>query len=242
MIRNDSRLFILLLKLIFTLPFIAAVSAKSNNCDRSCRSGGDGGRTFPYPFGFSADCQIRLNCKPGGVFIGEFPVKSVDSDSIKVDIQRNCNRPLHSLKQLYGQKYAPTSRNAILLGNCSEPFSTCVIPGIQVPAHFDSMNCSSNSNVSCYSENKSLAFIDFESVKQKRCDYLLTSISSESLNLEIRVVELGWWLDGSCDQLCHRNANCTNIQPPDGEPGHRCYCNRGFQGDGYKAGIGCRKG
>lgn len=242
MIRNDPRLF-LLLKLICTLPFIAAVSAKSNNCDRSCRSGGDGGRTFPYPFGFSADCQIRLNCKPGGeVFIGEFPVKSVDSDSIKVDIQRNCNRPLHSLKQLYGQKYAPTSRNAILLGNCSEPFSTCVIPGIQVPAHFDSMNCSSNSNVSCYSENKSLAFIDFESVKQKRCDYLLTSISSESLNLEIRVVELGWWLDGSCDQLCHRNANCTNIQPPDGEPGHRCYCNRGFQGDGYKAGIGCRKG
>ncbi|KAH7524032.1 hypothetical protein FEM48_Zijuj06G0075300 [Ziziphus jujuba var. spinosa] len=232
MIRND-------LKLILILAFITVVHAI---CERSCRSSQGVQRTFDYPFGFSADCEIQLNCKSTGeVHIGEFPVKSVDPESIRVDIQRNCNRPLHTLQQLYGHKYAPTSRNGILLENCSEPFSTCVIPGIQVPAHFDSMNCSSNSNISCYSEDKSLAFIDFDNVKSKRCDYLLSSISSESLNLEIRVVELGWWLDGSCDQLCHRNANCTNIQPPHGKPAHRCSCKKGFQGDGYKAGIGCRK-
>nr|XP_048328922.1 PR5-like receptor kinase [Ziziphus jujuba var. spinosa] len=230
------------MKFIFILPFIMVVHAMSTNCNRSCRSGDRVSSTYPYPFGFSADCEIQLNCKSSGeVLIGEFPVKSVDLESIRVDIQRDCNRPLLTFQQLYGQRYAPTSRNGIILENCTERFPSCVMPGIQVPPDFDFMNCSSNSNISCYSEDKSLAFIDFDNVKRKRCDYLLSSISSDSLKMEARVVELAWWLDGDCEQLCDRNAKCTNVQPPHGKPGHRCHCQEGFQGDGYKAGIGCRK-
>lgn len=235
---KDPLIFLVLLK-IFILPLFITAHAITNNCNRSCGSN----RTFSYPFGFSAGCEIHLNCTTRGeVFIGEFPVRSVDSHSIKVDVQRNCTRPLNTLHQLFSHRYAPTYRNAILLENCSNPFSNCVLPEILLPTNFDSLNCSFNSKVSCYTDNKSLEFIDFESVKQNQCHYLLSSISSsESTNLEILVMELGWWLDGNCPH-CDPNANCTPVRPPDGHPGYRCNCKKGFAGDGYLAGTGCRKG
>lgn len=81
------------------------------------------------------------------------------------------------------------------------------------------------------------------------CEFFMSSISSEDLtnnsdaavSLEVATIELGWWIHG--DQcLCSDHANCTQIESPiDGKPGFRCSCNDGFVGDGFLAGVGCRK-
>ncbi|KAJ4965327.1 hypothetical protein NE237_017176 [Protea cynaroides] len=50
----------------------------------------------------------------------------------------------------------------------------------------------------------------------------------------------GGWKGEECN--CSPNANCTKVTSPyDGKPGFRCRCNEGFEGDGFEAGLGCRK-
>ncbi|KAG5223320.1 wall-associated receptor kinase [Salix suchowensis] len=76
-----------------------------------------------------------------------------------------------------------------------------------------------------------------------RCQYLLSSISAESftgsgVSLEIQMMELWWWLQGDC--RCSKDAICTQVESPAGS-GFRCQCRDGLVGDGYLAGVGCRK-
>ncbi|PQM41049.1 wall-associated receptor kinase-like 14 [Prunus yedoensis var. nudiflora] len=242
---------------IFALSVLLANTSHASTpspCNRSCP--GVGTDPIQYPFGFSPGCEIRLKCTPHtGIFIGEFPIQTITPDSIRVTLQSRCNRPLQTLSQLYGPRYAPTSRNAILLQNCTDgqPSSSCEIPNILVKARFDAPpNCSSNSSLSCYAETgKDVQFLDFERVKRRDCKFLLSSISASPpqllnssaappLFLEVEVVELGWWLEGTCG--CHKNANCTTVVSPNGTQGFTCKCNNGLLGDGYVAGSGCWKG
>ncbi|CAK7347643.1 unnamed protein product [Dovyalis caffra] len=77
-----------------------------------------------------------------------------------------------------------------------------------------------------------------------QCQYLLSSISAESftgpgVSLEIQMMELWWWLQGDC--RCSKDAICTRVESPAGS-GFRCQCREGLIGDGYLAGVGCRKG
>ncbi|KAJ0085872.1 hypothetical protein Patl1_09067 [Pistacia atlantica] len=86
--------------------------------------------------------------------------------------------------------------------------------------------------------------LQFHCQYMRQCKYLLSSISAEpsisGVSLDIQVVELGWWLEGS--SYCSKDANCTPVLSPGGRQGFRCQCKQGFQGDGYHAGIGCHKG
>ncbi|KAJ7966686.1 Wall-associated receptor kinase [Quillaja saponaria] len=246
------KLLLLSLLGLFVFQFITPVHANPS-CYQTCGKK-QSAKHYPYPFGFSSGCQIRLNCTPNHqIFIGDFPVKSIDSDSITISIQAQCNRPLlHSLRQLFAYNYAPTSRNAILLQNCTAPVSPCIIPAMNVLTHFESPDCNSSSgNLSCYAETPGSAFVSFDKLAQSRCHHLVSSISangslngsatSPGVSLEVGVAELGYWLDGDCRQCC-KEANCTKIlSPTDGTPKYRCRCKEDFVGDGYLAGSGCRK-
>lgn len=237
--------------IVFLLMIITTKA--SIHCNPSCPSYGR--IHFPYPFGFSAGCAIRLNCTDkDGIFIGEFPVQSINSESIRISLQSRCNRSLHTLRQLYSLHHAPTSRNAILLRNCTDEqaSSSCEIPSMKVEARFQAPpDCSKNTSLSCVAESKKNAtFLDYDTVYKKGCKYLLSSISASvpisndsqapPLTLEVEVAELGWWLNGPC--TCHKNANCTRFLTPNGSEGYRCNCKKGFIGDGFQAGLGCRKG
>jgi hypothetical protein len=49
-------------------------------------------------------------------------------------------------------------------------------------------------------------------------------------------------LNGTCagGQRCAANATCSDVvKTPSGEPGHRCACVPGMDGDGFSAGDGC---
>ncbi|XVE94788.1 hypothetical protein REPUB_Repub02eG0039500 [Reevesia pubescens] len=226
--------------LFIAIFLLSIIRAQSSKCNRSC-----GEKLVPYPFGFSSDCQIPLNCSSDTELIAGFPILTINSDHIKISIETACNRPLQALHRLYGPNYAPTSRNAILLQNCSSP-TPCMIPSTTVSTHFEALACSNDSNISCYSENKTNGFLDYNKVTITNCKFFLSSISAESFNesgvLEIRVVELEWWLHGRCSDFCSENAICDDIVKPfNGQPGFHCRCKQGFIGDGYRAGDGCRK-
>lgn len=247
-------LLILSLSLIF-LPIINS-QVNYRYCNRTCGSA----KPSPYPFGFSSGCEIRLNCTVDGkIFVGEFPIQSLTSNSIIVNIKAQCNRPFERLHQLFSHKYAPTSGNVILLQNCTENLLPCSIPETLLPNRFESeSNGCSNSNISgsgggklsCYFENSTRRFVDEKRLERIGCEYFMSSISTENLrknldsavSLEVATIELGWWLHGDrC--LCSDHANCTEIQSPiDGKLGFRCGCKEGFIGDGFLAGNGCRKG
>ncbi|MBA0775237.1 hypothetical protein Gotri_010395 [Gossypium trilobum] len=221
---------------------LSSITAQSSKCNRSC-----GDKFVPFPFGFSAGCQIPLNCSSNNQqLIADFRVLTINADRIKISIEATCNRPLQVFHRLYGPNYAPTSQNAILLQNCSLP-KPCMIPTTMVYTHFEEIACPPNTNnISCYSENIINGFVDYGNVTRTNCKSFLSSISAESFNesgvLEVQVVELGWWLQGRCSDICSENATCDEIVPPfNGQPGVRCSCKHGFIGDGYRAAAGCRK-
>lgn len=242
MILQPNKIHVLFLA-IFAVSLIQAQDASATlSCNRTC-----GTNYLPYPFGFSAGCDIHLYCSSNGqILINEFPVQFVDKDSIKINLEPKCNRPLQSLNNLSTKNYAPKSTNAILLNNCNSDFSPCNITSINVQTHFESYNCSNNSNISCFSKPLTQnGFFDYNLTNFSQCQNLLSSISAESFNgssgvsLEVQVMELWWWLQGDC--RCSKDAICTQIESPAGS-GFRCQCRDGLVGDGYLAGVGCRKG
>ncbi|XP_034887525.1 wall-associated receptor kinase-like 14 isoform X2 [Populus alba] len=227
---------------IFAISLIEAHASIKFRCNRTC-----GTNHLPYPFGFSPDCDIHLNCSPNGeMLINEFPVQIVGQNSIKIVLEPKCNRPLQALDNLFTKNYAPKSTNAILLHNCTSAVSPCNIPSINVQTHFESLKCSNNSSLSCFSKEVTAnGFFDYNMANISQCRYLLSSISAESftgsgVSLDIQMMELWWWLQGDC-RYCSKDAICTQVESPAGS-GFRCQCRDGLIGDGYLAGVGCRKG
>ncbi|XP_043709030.1 wall-associated receptor kinase-like 14 [Telopea speciosissima] len=244
MLLNHRNLVLLLL--ISILAIRAAAHASNSSCNRSC---GHGRRNLlPFPFGFSDGCEIHLNCsEDGDIRIGDFRVQSVNPESIVVNILAECNRSIEPLRQLFGRNYALTWKNGLLLYQCHPHISECGVSSTLVESHFGWNTCQpKNENLSCLaSEKRKDDFMTFEYVNQSPCKSLFSTVfvdlnMNSSVSLEFQKVELGWWLEGLCQ--CSQNANCTKVTSSyDGKPGFRCRCYDGFEGDGFKAGLGCRK-
>lgn len=236
-----------IITVLILLASIFLQTHASTKCQQSCGSI----KHLPFPFGFSSSCGIQLNCTSDTVFIGEFPVQKINPDKILVNIPAKCGRPMKTLRQLFSFNYAPTRDNGILLQNCTTPVTGCLIPSTLVQTNLEFLDCGSSKNkdkISCYSEqNNETAFIDYVNVTRTKCESLISAVStqtfsnSSAVSLEVQVVQLGWWLQGNCS--CSSDATCTNITSPiNREPGYRCSCGDGFHGDGFTAGVGCRKG
>ncbi|CAN6447191.1 unnamed protein product [Victoria cruziana] len=225
----------LLVSLLFSgsllLPSIAA-----EDCNRSC-----GDRNVPYPFGFSEGCPIPLSCQmdeSGNITFGDLSVVNFTNQSLILRFPVNCSRPFKHWRHFFGQIYALTSRNGLLLRNCSSSI-TSFIEGALVGGRLEG-GCGGE-NISFLSDYSGV-FMSQSRLSNMSCEYLVTSVVTEQeVSLDLQTMELGWWLNDSCS-ACSENAHCSPLTSPiDGKQAIRCSCNDGFVGDGFKDGDGCRK-
>ncbi|XP_010263819.1 PREDICTED: wall-associated receptor kinase-like 14 [Nelumbo nucifera] len=225
---------------ICLLPLIATQPLP--RCNQTCGFRGREKR-FPYPFGFSDGCPIRLNCIRGVAFIGQFRVENVTADSIFINLPARCNRPIQDLRQLFNGTFALTKQNGLLLENCSSLVSMCTIPTTLLENHFDLQHCDRRErNLSCFAK-EDMDFMTFNDLKRANCKFLFSSVAvdsnkNSSLSLEFQTVQLGWWLE-ECN--CSLNANNKIVQLRNNGTGCLCHCKDGFEGDGFQAGSGCRR-
>ncbi|KAF5183291.1 Wall-associated receptor kinase-like, partial [Thalictrum thalictroides] len=238
MISKHGFMVLVLLLIILSLEFKASAL-----CQRLC-----GDIRLPYPFGFSEDCEIRLSCSESReILIGEFKFHNLTSDNLIVNIPAECNRPIETLSQLVTPNYAISTQNGILLGNCNSMVmqNDCIISNNSIQRHFELQECSGQ-NVSCYSkeDKEDNKFLSWNELNQSGCNMLFSSVALDDLNkgtsmaVEFQKIQLGWWLKGNCK--CSDHTTCTNFTVKEGL-GYRCKCNRGYVGDGFSAGVGCRK-
>ncbi|GJV95112.1 wall-associated receptor kinase-like protein 14 [Tanacetum coccineum] len=246
-------------ELLFISMFLVITTLKTTtyakpNCTRVC-----GRKTVPYPFGFSDGCEIRLNCTNSpdnfsrDVTFHEYVVQNVTKEHLLVILPAKCDRPYEVIRLFNSNNFALTSRNGLLLENCSEILNDCMLSTTSVENHFNIRQCGSvvNRSMNCYSQDNPdrVEFLDLRRLEEARCQVLFSSItvdingtSSQSLpvSLEFQLLELGWWVRGECS--CDRNAGCQDAVVENRTVGYRCNCNDGFEGDGFRAGNGCRKG
>lgn len=230
---------LILMVTIFLVPCI------TSSCNQTCGAG-----EFPFPFGFSAACPIPLNCSVNGTAVAaDFPVRSITGDTIIINLPAMCGRPLEALRRLFAPNYAPSSLNTILLRNCSgAKTAVCVIPMATLKDSFNFIDCGTekNDSISCYSQSPDeTSFIDYENLTRSGCGSLFSGISvmnSSPASLDFQMMRMGWWLIGEC--RCSENAKCVVVSPPakGNLSGYRCQCQQGFTGDGFRDGLGCRRG
>lgn len=236
--------------IIFITIFITVTTAEQNktNCVQRC-----GKQSVKYPFGFSEGCEIKLNCSINKELkIGELKVQEVNSDSIFISLPAKCNRSISFINQLFDKNYAPTWNNTFLVQDCSASnYSGCVIPASTfVGKQIEGCDGSRRSdNINCFTQLQRqrpredvLALEDWKTIG---CNFLFSAIAFDNSKvneapLQFQVVELGWWLEGSC-RRCYPDANCTEVHLAEGKQGFRCRCQEGFVGDGFVNGSGCRR-
>ncbi|KAL5715071.1 non-specific serine/threonine protein kinase [Ranunculus cassubicifolius] len=226
---------------VISLAFIT-VGLATDYCNRVCSANGGKRIEVQYPFGFSENCGIRLNCTQGRAQIGDFEVK-VTAQSIIVPVPSKCNRSIELLKPLFGHNFAPTLRNGLLVQNCISPPTRCVIPADLIGSLFKK-GCD---QPYCYSKKRNDSdYMRFSDVQNSGCTNVLSSVSvafdsaNKNMSLNLETIQLGWWLEGECN--CSSNAKCRNITSPvDGKRSFRCWCADGHYGDGFAAGAGCTR-
>ncbi|KAI3717033.1 hypothetical protein L1987_68347 [Smallanthus sonchifolius] len=221
------------------------------NCKRVCETGSQR-NPVSYPFGFSDGCEIPLNCTTvGKMYIGTYNVLKITNDHILINLPANCSRQFNQIRLFNNTNFALTSRNGLLLENCSLTLTDCLLSTSRVEDRFNLRQCDSKGirSMNCYLEDNSTEeFINLGKLEAAGCQILFTSATvdfdgnssrSTPVSLEFQLLELGWWVRGECG--CDTNAVCRNVSVEDRRMGYRCYCNEGYVGDGFIAGDGCRR-
>ncbi|GLU13651.1 hypothetical protein SLE2022_302750 [Rubroshorea leprosula] len=217
-----------------------ACCAGSNNSSTTCGVGYFSMKV-QYPFGFSSGDPIQLNCTDT-VRIGDFRVDTVTADGILVYLPAKCNRPILSVYSLFGDNYAPSWRNSMLLQNCNDSGSVCEMK----PRLLDHGCGGGGDNITCFPkhDNNSGHILTKQQLNATKCGFLYSSIAADYKNASVgslEKVKLEWWIEGNCSSICHKNATCTNVELGYGKLGVRCACKEGFVGDGFLDSLGCRR-
>ncbi|XP_074275232.1 wall-associated receptor kinase-like 14 [Silene latifolia] len=247
---------IYLLFLTFTL-LEDQPKAVNGACDGAC-----GGVTVNYPFGFGSGCKFQINCtKDGKMEFKGYSIRNITWDAIWISLPTKCNRSVEQLRSLFGENYALTSQNGLVLQNCSTKTTSsngagCVVSPKSVETMFGVENCVSNSsdvNVNCFpSTGNDSKVLRYEDIGNLGCKYVLSSMIvlggggggggngsddggvGSDVSIEFQAVQVRWWITGTC--RCDPNAVCGTV----GSDGFGCMCNAGFVGDGFLDGHGCR--
>ncbi|KAL5210449.1 hypothetical protein ABZP36_006072 [Zizania latifolia] len=249
---------LLLPPLLVLLPLLHAAhgsTGSAGGCSRSC-----GALRVPYPFGFSSGCKVQLGCDPGAgtAWVGEtvelgLLVKNVTSRALVLNLVPNCSRSLNaSVAAIFTDNYAPAAQNGLVVSSCTQVAahtSNCSIP----PENYlhDTRPCGS---IRCVvplvrpanATTGSSYFLNRSEMQQLglKCGGLISSVSFTNISTPavlLGSLELDWWVQGQCG--CSSHANCEFIAstPTTRREAFRCDCQEGFEGDGYIAGVGCRR-
>ena len=227
-------------------------------CNRTC-----GSRTVEYPFGFIGGCPYMLyrDCsgsESGNVYLKGFQVLAFTNSSIIIQPWRRENNKLKCYDQdvdilsIFKPQFGLTNQNVLLLsGNSTKydiNFNITDLRRIGSKYYDGRENCSTNVSapITCLTLN-TYEWFPWKSLETSACKYFLSSLVSYNglLNVDVNKVELGWWVNGTCHpNSCSAHANCSQFRNPnkDNEMVHICYCNQGFEGDGFSEGLGCHKG
>ncbi|KAL4180398.1 hypothetical protein AMTRI_Chr13g125060 [Amborella trichopoda] len=243
MVSNSiSSQILILYILILLFPYICAQISRSP-CHRFC-----GGKKLPFPFGFSSNCPIPLNCSiKGDITLHDFKILNITVDGILLEYPAICNRKVSDLNRLFGPNFAISSRNGLLLQDCKKSVSDCLISSSLLHDRFNISQCRVSGNISCFSANDH-GYLKWKEINGSGCGSLLSSFAldqsrSPKISLDFEVLELSWWMTGNCDNTsCSEESNCSEFEiPVTGRHGFRCSCRHGFHGDGFKRGDGCHK-
>ncbi|KAL5099344.1 hypothetical protein RYX36_003671 [Vicia faba] len=234
--------FVIMISTVSLLTILSNTTSAKNdqNCLRRC-----GDEVLQYPFAFSEDCGIKLDCYDNQARIGEFLIQNVTEKSLLIYLPAKCNRSMESIQPLFGENFAPTRNNSFLVQGCSAPLGGCVIPASSfVGNQIEVESCDSkSSNISCFNEQEGeVDVLSYEELNKTKCNYLFSAVSVEQnkeISLQFQAVELGWWIQGSCD--CSENATCSKVRLQGNGFGFRCQCLDGFRGDGFAKGTGCQR-
>uniref|UniRef100_A0ACD5XR03 Uncharacterized protein n=1 Tax=Avena sativa TaxID=4498 RepID=A0ACD5XR03_AVESA len=251
--------------LLLSETFADTTDTDSDQCSRRC-----GFTTVPYPFGFSDGCPIALSCD-ATTSTATLPYQGDNSTSyhaisfnsttstVALALPPSCSRSIADARRaLSGANYGVSSRTGLFLrGGCrGTNVSVCSVPAGVMSNLLRTAQCGENSNatavVACLSSaapngTDQGAFLRWEKVESSKCEDVLSSTLyiytvDGTTSLEFGIVELGWWLNGTCaggDKRCSANAICSDVESPSGSAGHRCACVPGMDGDGFLAGDGC---
>ncbi|KAI3713079.1 hypothetical protein L1987_71650 [Smallanthus sonchifolius] len=240
-------LHLLILSVILTITSPSSTSAQAN-CTRVCR-----GRkhSVPYPFGFSDGCEIRMDClvDNGETRVGEYIVQNITRDHILINLPAKCDRKYEEIRIFNNTNFAITSRNGLLLSNCSSTLNNSVVSTSPVEQYSNLQGCDSriNTTMNCYTVDSldREEFINLKKLDAAGCRTLISSVtvdvngSISLVTVGFQFLELGWWVRGECS--CDENAVCRNVSFEKQTVGYRCNCNEGYAGDGFIAGDGCRR-
>ncbi|EOX91257.1 Serine-threonine/tyrosine-protein kinase [Theobroma cacao] len=239
--------FSITIAILLVISQAKSVNSEKNRCQGFCGKG-NFPTTLPFPFGFSPGCPIQLNCSSDGVRIGEFLVLNVTSTDIIIKLPVECGRRLASLSVLFGENYAVSVANNLLLQNCTKQLpAPCEIRSKFLERSFLPNSCIDKSdNITCFAGGDGEQLLNFKEVSNTQCRFLFSSTSivvnsasNSVVSLELERVKLAWWVEGTCS--CDANANCTNVKKGNRTLGFTCLCHKGYEGDGFKAGGGCRR-
>ncbi|WOK91668.1 wall-associated receptor kinase-like 14 [Canna indica] len=245
MISARQNLFFLIFS--FELALFCA-SQRVFGCNNTC-----GSTTVSFPFGFSDDCPIPLNCSATGeVQLRGYRIINFTSGAIILDVPPACNRPAAAANELiWNRNYAMTSSNALFMLGCSRTTASpaCSISTEIVSRRLNLSRCGLSGDISCFSSGKLEEFLApaYSRAVAADCQFFFEPVRDgrDALgqpSLVFSSAEIGWWLNGEC--RCAANAECEHVAVPgtaSGSAGFRCSCNEGFVGDGFADGAGCMK-